>query len=83
MFVLLKDASGWGAGLQTTQLGGEGFWLKKGTQNHTDNCKYYCDRRNLSETPVCAKTNENAKGHATACAYPCRPEKLFLPVRTI
>jgi hypothetical protein len=42
----------WGAGLQTTQLHGEAFWKVKGTQNHTDNCKYYCDRRNLSETPV-------------------------------
>lgn len=52
-FTILRDLTGWGAGLQTTQLGGEGFWKIKGTQSHTDNCKYYCDRRNLSETPVC------------------------------
>jgi len=51
-FTLLRDLPGWGAGLQTTQLGGEGFWKVKGTQSHTDNCKYYCDRRNLSEAPV-------------------------------
>lgn len=49
---LLWDLHARRAGLRTTQLGGEGFWKIKGTQSHTDNCKYYCDRRNLSETPV-------------------------------
>ena len=51
-FTLLRHLPGWGAGLQTTQLGGEGFWMVKGTQSHTDNCRFYCDRRNLSEAPV-------------------------------
>jgi len=48
----LSHTRRWGAGLQSTQLHGEAFWKVKGTQDHTDNCKYYCDRRNLSETPV-------------------------------